>query len=171
MPTYYGHPRLDYDPPASKLELYQEHAAHYGTRFTSASPKIALRIGGAITKHPLDSVIAGILVQKLREFGADARAIPEFPMHTASERAFVYLAGCSLFVRWERSTVNGTKTIKPGISRAKRMVMASRTPIAMLVAKQRERIAQLDQRIGRLMSKRVDEEETLADLIAMERQL
>ncbi len=60
---------------------------------------------------------------------------------------------------------------KDSIGRAKRMVMSSKLPIADLVQRQRERIEKLDSRIGALMSKRVDEEETLADLIALERKL
>lgn len=55
-------------------------------------------------------------------------------------------------------------TIKPGISRAKRSVMHSRTPISVLVQRQEARVAKLDERIGALMSKRVDEEQVLAEL-------
>lgn len=46
--------------------------------------------------------------------------------------------------------------------------MASRKPISLLVQAQRERVDKITERIGQLMSKRVDEEKTLAELIAME---
>jgi len=58
--------------------------------------------------------------------------------------------------------------IKPGISRATRMVMVSRKPIGMLIEAQKARIEEITGRIGRLMSRRVDEEEILAELLAME---
>jgi|HubBroStandDraft_2_1064218.scaffolds.fasta_scaffold297238_2 hypothetical protein len=51
---------------------------------------------------------------------------------------------------------------------AKRMMMASRAPLAVLVEKQRARLAKLDERIGCLMTQRVDEEEILADLLTEE---
>lgn len=55
-------------------------------------------------------------------------------------------------------------SIKPTVGRAKRMVMASRLPFDVLIARQRERIQKLDDRIGALMNKRVEEEEVLSDL-------
>ena len=57
---------------------------------------------------------------------------------------------------------------KPGISKAKRMVMANRMPIATLVEKQSARIAKLDDRIETLIAKRDDEQRVLAELITME---
>ncbi len=56
-------------------------------------------------------------------------------------------------------------TLKPGISKAKRMLMHSRKPIQVLINLQQERVDHLTARIGNLMSQRVTEEETLAELI------
>jgi hypothetical protein len=48
---------------------------------------------------------------------------------------------------------------------AKQLMKASRSPIALIVEKQRERLVKIDARIGRLMTQRADEEEILAALI------
>jgi len=64
---------------------------------------------------------------------------------------------------------SGVKIVKPGISIAKRRMMARRVPIAVLIAEQEERIAKIDVRIGELMNKRVDAEEVLAELLRFER--
>ncbi len=48
---------------------------------------------------------------------------------------------------------------------AKQLMRASRAPIDLIIEKQRARLVGIDERIGRLMTQRVDEEEILADLI------
>jgi hypothetical protein len=52
----------------------------------------------------------------------------------------------------------------PKTGSAKQMLMRSRLPIADLIAKQKARLDDLDDRIGRLMTRRADAEEVLADL-------
>ena len=43
-------------------------------------------------------------------------------------------------------------------------LLRSRDPIGTIIARQRKRLVTLDERIGRLMTERADEEEILADL-------
>lgn len=57
--------------------------------------------------------------------------------------------------------------MKPSVSRAKRMVMASRMPIMTIVKRQQARVAELDERIGRLQGQRVEQEEILAEFYAL----
>jgi len=47
--------------------------------------------------------------------------------------------------------------------------MAHRVPISALVEKQRARLVKIDEQLGRLMTKRVDEEEVLAELLLLEK--
>ncbi len=51
---------------------------------------------------------------------------------------------------------------------ATRRALNNRKPIAVLVERQRERVTDLDARIGRLMTARADAEEVLADLLDIE---
>jgi septal ring factor EnvC (AmiA/AmiB activator) len=57
--------------------------------------------------------------------------------------------------------------LKPELSKATRMMVTSRLPLERMVEKQRAKIARLDERIGALMTQRVDEEDLLAELLAM----
>lgn len=66
------------------------------------------------------------------------------------------------------TTPNRLKTIKPGVSIAKRRMMARMVPLTTLIAEQKARIEKISERIGQLMSKRADEEEILADLYTFE---
>lgn len=95
--TYYGHPRLDYQEPMSKLGLYQEIAKRHGTVIESTSPGVVPRIGGGNTKHPLATDVAELLARALREVGAEAKVCPA----DDEGRRFVYLSGCS-FVKGDR---------------------------------------------------------------------
>lgn len=77
----------------SRVGAYQAAAARCGTVIERASDGIAPRIGGAVTKHPLDQEVAARLVRDLRQLGAEARAFrSEKP---GDDRLFVYLSGCS----------------------------------------------------------------------------
>jgi hypothetical protein len=51
--------------------------------------------------------------------------------------------------------------------RSAKQLMRSRMPIALIIAKQRARLVKIDERIGHLMTQRADEEDILADLIAV----
>jgi flagellar biosynthesis chaperone FliJ len=57
--------------------------------------------------------------------------------------------------------------IKPGVSKAKRMMMHSRKPFEILVELQQGRISKLTARIGHLMTQRADAEEVLAELLEL----
>lgn len=60
------------------------------------------------------------------------------------------------------------KTIKDSVSRAKRLVMATRTKtIDMIIAEQQAKLAKLEERLGHLMTQRADLEETIAELYLM----
>lgn len=57
------------------------------------------------------------------------------------------------------------KTIKDSVSRAKRLVMSTRTKtVDMIIAEQRVKLAKLEDRLGHLMTQRADLEETIAEL-------
>ncbi len=77
----------------SRIGAYQVTAARYGTAIERASPGIAPRIGGAITKHPLAPAVADALVHDLRQLGAEAKTYDA--KEPGDDRLFVYLAGCS----------------------------------------------------------------------------
>lgn len=79
----------------SRVGAYQAVAARCGTVFQLASTGVAPRIGGAITKHPLDRKVAAQAVSDLRQLGAEVRTCSAEP---GDDRLFVYLSGCS-FVR------------------------------------------------------------------------
>jgi hypothetical protein len=57
--------------------------------------------------------------------------------------------------------------LKTDVSRAKRLMISSRLPLEKLIEKQQAKLTQLDERIGRLMTARVDEEEVLGELLQM----
>jgi hypothetical protein len=60
------------------------------------------------------------------------------------------------------------KTIKDSVSRAKRLVMATRTKtVDVIIAEQRVKLAKLEDRIGYLMTQRADLEETIAELMRL----
>ena len=77
----------------SRVGAYQAAAAHCGTVIERASPGIAPRIGGAITKHPLARDVAAALVRDLRQLGAEAKTYDA--REPGDDRLFVYLSGCS----------------------------------------------------------------------------
>lgn len=81
----------------SRVGAYQAAAARCGTVIERADAHIAPRIGGAITKHPLDRSVADTLVRDLRQLGAEAKLYD--PRRRAGDpgddRVFVYLSGCS----------------------------------------------------------------------------
>lgn len=57
------------------------------------------------------------------------------------------------------------KTIKDSVSRAKRLVMSTRTKtIDMIIIEQQVKLAKLEERLGHLMTQRADLEETIAEL-------
>lgn len=57
------------------------------------------------------------------------------------------------------------KTIKDSVSRAKRLVMSTRTKtIDMIIIEQQMKLAKLEERLGHLMTQRADLEETIAEL-------
>ena len=78
----------------SRVGAYQAAAARCGTVIERASSGVSPRIGGAITKHPLDRNVAATLVSDLRQLGAEAR-ICGVPDGSADSHVFVYLSGCS----------------------------------------------------------------------------
>lgn len=77
----------------SRISAYQAAAARCGTVIERADAGIAPRIGGAITKHPLDRTVADTLVRDLRQLGAEAKIYET--REPGDDRVFVYLAGCS----------------------------------------------------------------------------
>lgn len=77
----------------SRVGIYQTTAACYGTAIERADETIPPRIGGGITKHPLDRTIAEALARDLRQLGAEAKVYD--PRNKQDERVFVYLSGCS----------------------------------------------------------------------------
>lgn len=57
------------------------------------------------------------------------------------------------------------------MTKASRMLARSRLPIAVMIERQRAKIVQIDERLGRMMSRRADEEEALAELLALQQRL
>ena len=78
----------------SRVGAYQAAAARCGAIIERASTGVAPRIGGGITKHPVDRKVAATLVSDLRQLGAEARIFRDSTDPTDS-RVFVYLSGCS----------------------------------------------------------------------------
>lgn len=76
----------------SRVDAYQAAAARCGTVIERASAGVVPRIGGGITKHPVERKVAATLVSDLRQLGAEARIYPSGPNDS---RVFVYLSGCS----------------------------------------------------------------------------
>jgi hypothetical protein len=77
----------------SRIGSYQAAAARCGTVIEHASAGVPPRIGGGITKHPLDRNVADKLVKDHRQLGAEAKIYESGD--PTDDRVFVYLAGCS----------------------------------------------------------------------------
>lgn len=58
--------------------------------------------------------------------------------------------------------------LKPDLTRAQRMLMTRRKPIAALIEAQQARLDKIETRLQELMTKRADEEEVLAELYAFQ---
>jgi hypothetical protein len=60
------------------------------------------------------------------------------------------------------------KTIKDSVSRAKRLVMSTRTKtVDMIIVEQQAKLTKLEDRLGHLMTQRADLEETIAELMRL----
>ena len=77
----------------SRVGAYQAAAARCGTVIERASTGVAPRIGGGITKHPVDRKVAATLISDLRQLGAEARICRDST--DPNSCVFVYLSGCS----------------------------------------------------------------------------
>jgi predicted nucleic acid-binding Zn ribbon protein len=77
----------------NRIDAYQAAAERCGTVIERAEARVAPRLGGGITKHPLARSVADALIRDLKALGAEAKIYD--PRYARDDRVFVYLSGCS----------------------------------------------------------------------------